>query len=93
MSLLNKIYEHLKTRKKYNTLKLKYDVLKEELESKTTELNVERNINRKKQHVWEDTLLKQEQEIIELKKRKGKKNVSNTKVKSTRLPREKQDNK
>ena len=92
MSLLDKIYEHLKTRKKYNTLKLKYDVLKEELESKTTELNVERNINRKKQHVWEDTLLKQEQEIIELKKRKGKKNVSNANKRNTKLLRETQNN-
>ena len=92
MSLLDKIYEHLKTRKKYNTLKLKYDVLKEELESKTTELNVERNINRNKQHVWEDTLLKQEQEIIELKKRKGKKNVSNANKRNTKLLRETQNN-
>ena len=43
---------------------------------KTTELNVERQIWRKKQNVWEDTLLKQEQQIKELKKRGAKKNVS-----------------
>ena len=90
--LSNAIYEHLKTKKKYNTLKLKYEVLREELDKKTTELNVERNIWRKKQHVWEDTLLKQEQEIIELKKRKGKKNVSNTNKRNTKLPRETQNN-
>ena len=71
--LLKNLYEHLKTRKKYNTLKLNYDVLREEYDKKTTELNVERQIWRKKQNVWEDTLLKQEQEIIELKKRKKRK--------------------
>ena len=76
MNLIKAIYEHLITRKKYNTLKLKYDVLREEYDRKTTELNVERQIWRKKQNVWEDTLLKQEQQIKELKKRGVKKNVS-----------------
>ena len=72
MSLRKAIYEHLKTKKKYNTLKLNYDVLREEYDKKVTELNVERQIWKKKQNVWEDTLLKQEQEIIKLKKRKSK---------------------
>ena len=68
--LIKNLYEHLKTRKKYNTLKLNYDVLREEYDRKTTELNVERQIWRKRQNVWEDALLKQEQQIIELKKRR-----------------------
>ncbi len=73
MSKLSKaIYEHLKTKKKYNALQLRYDILREDLDKKTTELNVERQIWKKKQNVWEDTLLKQEQEIIKLKKRKSK---------------------
>jgi hypothetical protein len=73
MNKLSKaIYEHLKTKKKYNALQLRYDILREDLDKKTTELNVERQIWKKKQNVWEDTLLKQEQEIIKLKKRKTK---------------------
>jgi hypothetical protein len=93
MSLLDKIYEHLKTKKKYNTLQLRYDILREDLDKKTTELNVERQIWKKKQHVWEDTLLKQEQEIVELKRRKGKKNVSKSKVANTKLSGKTQNNK
>lgn len=73
MNKLSKaIWEHLKTKKKYNALQLRYDILREDLDKKTTELNVERQIWKKKQNVWEDTLLKQEQEIIKLKKRKKK---------------------
>ena len=73
MNKLSKaIYEHLKTKKKYNALQLRYDILREDLDKKTTELNVERQIWKKKQNVWEDTLLKQEEEIIKLKKRKKK---------------------
>ena len=75
MGLRKAIYEHLKTKKKYNTLKLNYDVLREEYDKKTTELNVERQIWKKKQNVWEQTLKEQEEEIIKLKKRKVNKNV------------------
>lgn len=67
MSLISAIYEHLITRKKYNKLKLKYDVKCEELENKVTELITEKRIHIKRQYVWENTLHKQEQEIIELK--------------------------
>ena len=75
MGLRKAIYEHLKTKKKYNTLKLNYDVLREEYDKKTTELNIERQIWKKKQNIWEQTLKEQEEEIIKLKKRKVKKNV------------------
>lgn len=75
MSLLDKIYEHLKTKKKYNALQLRYDILREDLDKKTTELNIERQIWKKKQNIWEQTLKEQEEEIIKLKKRKVKKNV------------------
>ena len=74
--ILNNIYEHLKTRKKYNTLQLKYEVLQEELERKTVELNTERRIKEKLKETWEKTLKEQEQEIIELKKRKARKKGS-----------------
>lgn len=71
------IYEHLKTKKKYNTLKLKYEVAREDLERKQVELNTERRIHLKQKEVWEQKLKEQEEQIIELKKRK--KNVGNSK--------------
>ena len=80
--LFKNLYEHLKTRKKYNTLKLNYEVLREEYDRKVTELNVERQIWRKKQNVWEDTLLKQEQQIADLKKRRRNEKKVQTKKES-----------
>lgn len=68
--VLKNIYEHLKTKKKYNTLLLKYEVLKDELEDKSTELNVERRKHLKMKELWEQKLKEQEEEIIRLKKRK-----------------------
>lgn len=83
--MLDKIYEHLKTRKKYNTLELKYDIKCEELEKKIFELNVERRTKLKQQDMY-DTKLKElteenldlKQKIIELKKelkKRGTKSV------------------
>ena len=66
------IYEHLKTRKKYNTLKLKYNVKCEDLERKQVELNIERQIWKKKQEIWEKELKELTEENIKLKKRKVK---------------------
>lgn len=71
--LLSHLYEHLKTKKKYNTLQLKYEVLQDELDRKTVELNTERRIKEKLKDTWENTLKEQEEEIIKLKKRKTKK--------------------
>lgn len=70
MSLKQTIYEHLKTKKKYNTLLLKHNVLQEELERKSSELITQKRIHLKRQEVWEQTLKEQEEEIIRLKKRK-----------------------
>ena len=78
MSIKKAIYEHLITKRKYNTLQVKYDTLKEELERKTVELNTERRIHLKRAGVWEETLKEQEAEIIKLKRRKAK-NVANNK--------------
>ena len=47
MNFKKAIYEHLKTRKKYNTLLLKYEVAREDLEKKTVELNTQKRINLK----------------------------------------------
>ena len=72
--LTKAIYEHLKTKRKYNTLLLKLEVAREDLERKQVELNTERRIHQKQKEIWEETLKKQEEEIIKLKKRKVKKN-------------------
>jgi len=72
MKIIKKIKEYFKIRKRYNTLLLKYDIVKNELESKIIEFDVYITTTKKKQQVWETTLKEQEQEIIKLKKRKAK---------------------
>lgn len=60
--MTDKIYEHLKTRKKYNTLELKYDVKCEELERKILELNTEKRVRVKQQEIFNERLT----ELLEL---------------------------
>lgn len=72
MSITKAIYEHLITKKKYNTLKLKYEVAREDLEKKQVELNTERRIRLKEKEIWEQRLKDQEEEIIKLKRRRRK---------------------
>ena len=72
MSITKAIYEHLITKKKYNTLKLKYEVARENLEKKQVELNTERRIRLKEKEIWEQRLKDQEEEIIKLKRRRRK---------------------
>lgn len=72
------LYEHLVTKKKYNTLKLKYDVAREDLEKKQVELNTERRIHLKQRETWEQKLKEQEEEIIKLKRRRRKNEKSST---------------
>ena len=74
--MIDKIYEHLITKRKYNTLKLKYDVKCEELEHKILELNTEKRmrikqqdlLNKRIQELLEENL-KQKEEIIKVKKK------------------------
>lgn len=75
-----KIYEHLKTRKKYNTLELKYDVKCEELEHKVLELNTEKRVRIKQQDLFNERIqelleanLKLKEENTKLKKELKKK--------------------
>lgn len=75
MSITKAIYEHLITKKKYNTLKLKYEVAREDLEKKQVELNTERRIHLKQKETWEQKLKDQEEEIIKLKRRRRKNEV------------------
>ena len=78
MSITKAIYEHLLTKKKYNTLKLKYEVVREDLEKKQVELNTERRIRLKEKEIWEQRLKDQEEEIIKLKRRRRKNEKSST---------------
>ena len=55
-----KIYEHLITKRKYNTLKLKYDVKCEELEHKVLELNTEKRVRIKQLNLFNERI----QELI-----------------------------
>lgn len=80
----DKIYEHLKTKKKYNTLELKYNVKCEELEHKILELNTEKKLRIKQQDIFNERLqalietnlklnedlVKVKRELKELKKKK-----------------------
>lgn len=59
--MIDKIYEHLITKKKYNTMKLKYDVKCDELEHKVLELNTERRVRVKQQDLMNTRI----QELIE----------------------------
>ena len=70
MSIGKAIYEHLKTRKKYNTLKLNYNVLQEDYERKILQYNELKRQYIVLQQTWEQKLKEQEEEIIKLKKRK-----------------------
>lgn len=83
--MLDKIYEHLKTRRKYNTLNLKYEVLQDEYDKKVVELNTEKRIRIIEKNKFEDEIQKLTEEIVKLKG--GKKNgvkISNTKTKRDR---------
>lgn len=90
MSLITKIYEHLKTKRKYNTLQVKYETLKAELEDKITEYN-----QLKRQYILEKNTW--ETKFIELTKKNMKgvaKNVRNTNLEGTKVSRKKsKDNK
>lgn len=75
MSIKKAIYEHLKTKKKYNTLELKYEVKCEELDHKVLELNTEKRLRQKQQELFDSKIkelteenIKLNQKITELKK-------------------------
>lgn len=73
--MMNKIYEHLITKKKYNTLKLKYEVKCDDLQHKILELNNEKKVRIKQQDIFNKRIselveenLKLKEQIIKLKK-------------------------
>lgn len=69
-NFISKIFEHLITKRKYNKLQIRLDILREELQLKCHELENERQIHKKRKEVWEQKLKEQEEEIIKLKKRR-----------------------
>ena len=75
MSIEKAIYEHLKTKKNYNTLELKYEVKCDELDHKVLELNTEKRLRIKQQELYDNKIkelteenIKLNQKIAELKK-------------------------
>ena len=67
MSIKKAIYEHLKTRKKYNTLELKYEVKCDELDHKVLELNTEKRLKQKQQELYDKKIKELTEENLELK--------------------------
>lgn len=65
----NRIYEHLKTKKKYETLQLKYDVKCEELENKIMQYNTEKRIRLKQMDTYEQIIRDLTERNIELNKK------------------------
>ena len=70
--LFKNLYEHLKTKKKYNTLQLKYDTKCEELENKIIELSTERNIRKIEREKFEETIKEYMDKIQKLKEKNKK---------------------
>ena len=68
MSIRKAIYEHLKTRKKYNSLQLNYDVLREEYDKKTIELKEARLINQVEQESFKNNVNKLVEENMKLQR-------------------------
>ena len=64
---MNKIYEHLKTRKKYNTLEIKYQAKCEELDDRVIQLNTEKRIKKKQQELYSEKIEELTTKIIEQK--------------------------
>lgn len=84
----NKLVEHLKTKKKYNTLENEYKTLLKMHEREVVYRDQLKLQYKTEKKAWEEKLYKQEQEIIELKlklKEVKKDGKSNTRNKTTRV--------
>ena len=67
MSIEKALYEHLKTKKKYNKLQLMYDVKNEELAKKIIELHEQKKINKMLREKFDAETNKLIEENLELK--------------------------
>jgi len=61
------ILEHLKTKKKYNTLEIKYQAKCEELDDRVIQLNTEKRIKKKQQELYSEKIEELTTKIIEQK--------------------------
>lgn len=71
-TLLKYIYEHLKTRKKYNSLMLKYDIKQDELDKKIIELNTQMKINKIERDKFEKAIDELTQRLVREKEKNKK---------------------
>lgn len=67
MAIRKAIYEHLKTKKKYNTLLLKYESKCQEYDNKVNELNTSKRIRQIEKNKWEEEMNKYIEDNIALK--------------------------
>lgn len=70
--MLKNIYEHLKTRKKYNTLLLNYEMLEEKYDKKVIELNQQKRINKLEQEKYEEAIEELMQKLAKEKEKNNK---------------------
>ena len=77
--MLKRLYEHLITKPKYNTLENKYETLRVELDRKGYELTLEKRVRGKQTELFNQKLeeimnenIKLREEITRIKKRRGK---------------------
>ena len=67
MCIKKTIYEQLVTKKKYNTLELKYEVKCDELDHKVLELNTEKRQKQKQQELYDKKIKELTEENLKLK--------------------------
>ena len=67
MALRKAIYEHLKTKRKYNTLLIKYESKCQEYDNKVNELNTQKRIRQIEKNKWEEEMNKYIEDNIALK--------------------------
>lgn len=68
----NKLIQHLKTYKKYNTLENKYETLREELDRKGSQIRLLEKSKEAQEKLWEEELEKKEARIIKLIEERAK---------------------
>ena len=81
MNLKKAIYEHLKTRRKYNTLEIKYKAKCEEADDKTMLLKIEKRIKEKQIKLFDEKLKEYMNELISIKEEKIQLKRENIKLK------------
>lgn len=71
--MIKNIIEHLTTKKKYNTLMVKYEAILDELQQKNIELSLQKSINKMEKEKFEKEVENFLKTIISLKEKNIKK--------------------